>query len=37
MTPTCPHCNRGIFPTDNLGENMINTQFEIRRREKNKA
>lgn len=31
--PSCPHCNRGIFPQDGFGGAMVNKQMGNRRRE----
>lgn len=31
MVPTCPHCSRGIFPTDGFGEALVNRAMELRR------
>lgn len=37
MVPSCPHCHRGILPTDNFGGSTINKRVELdqRRFEKN--
>ncbi|MCE2724702.1 MAG: hypothetical protein LW865_15715 [Betaproteobacteria bacterium] len=32
MVPACPHCHRGIFASDGLGNAMINAEMEKRRR-----
>ena len=37
MAPSCPHCNRGIFATDNLGSSQINKKLELSRREAERA
>lgn len=31
MVPTCPHCNRGIFPADGFGDCLVNRSMEERR------
>lgn len=28
MLPTCPHCHRGIAPTDGFGDGMVNKKIE---------
>lgn len=32
MVPSCPHCRRGILPTDGFGRSAVNKEIEIRRR-----
>jgi len=32
MVPTCPHCRRGILPTDGLGDAQIHRQIDKARR-----
>lgn len=32
MVPTCPHCFRGIFPEDGLGDGSVNRECELERR-----
>lgn len=34
MVPSCPHCHRGILPTDGFGNSTISKELEIKRREK---
>lgn len=36
MVPSCPHCHRGILPSDRFGDNTVNKEFELRRRAKPK-
>lgn len=31
--PTCPHCHRGIFPTDNFGGDICSKKYELQQRE----
>jgi len=33
MVPSCPHCNRGIFPQDGFGKGMVNKAIENRIRQ----
>ena len=32
MVPSCPHCGKGILPSDNLGDCLISKEHEIQRR-----
>ncbi|MEY2151145.1 hypothetical protein AB7849_09520 [Rhodanobacter sp. 115] len=32
--PTCPHCSRGIFPTDHFGSTQVSKRMEQLRRER---
>lgn len=34
--PACPHCNRGILATDQLGATQISKRMELLRREREK-
>lgn len=36
MVPCCPHCDRGIFPEDQLGAKQMGKQFELARRQKDR-
>lgn len=35
--PMCPHCNRGILPTDGLGSARMSRSIELRRRQVEQA
>jgi hypothetical protein len=37
MVPSCPHCHRGILPTDGFGSSFVNREMEQRRREIERA
>ena len=34
MVPSCPHCDRGIFPEDELGRSTVSKELELARRKK---